>query len=435
MNQTELEIIGAMLATKQAYLDVFDIIKADDFENDSLGQCFNLISDAFRDDQDVSIAILTKKTGAPSDSLVKAMADGDLSALFVKAKAVKIRDMANKRRINLACRKLLLQIDSMDTAEISTKLSEMAAMISLSADLKQVYDGTEMFRRVVAIQQERQDAPGVIRGIHTSYPCLDQTLRGLRPKRMTVIAAGTGFGKTTLALNLFDRIAAQGKRILFISNENDIDDNLDRLCAMGTGDGLNLQDVEAGHNYRPVCHDFKDKYNEKKVFISDNAPRTVDEIIVTIQKHVMQHQIEIVFLDYVGEISGDALKNEAEEGKLARYTQRLLDVSKQMGVHLVLLAQLNREGNKKGRPSKTELAGCFKIAQKAHCLMLFWQGEDKNDVITIDKNRQGPAHVDIAVQYDRAKQLITERGFWDDTTKQVLRFENNRHYSDDATDF
>lgn len=417
-HQTEYEIIGAMLTTKQAYLDVFDIITAQDFETASMGKCFDLISDAFRDDKDVSISELVKQTGAPADVLIEAMGDGHISALFAKAKAKKIRELANKRRVHRGCRELIALLDTMDPLELSSRLSEIAAMISMSGDVKQVYDGTAMNRRVVELQKERQDNPDVIRGILTDYRCLDQTLRGLRPKRMTVIAAGTGFGKTTLALNLFDRIVGQGKKALFISNENDVDDNLDRLCAMGSG--ITLQDVEGGRNYRNVCMSFREKYYGKQAFISDNAPRTVEEIIVTIQRHVMQHQIEIVFLDYVGEISGDALKSEIEEGKLARYTQRLLDATKQMGVHLILLAQLNREGNKNGRPSKTELAGCFRIAQKAHSLLLFWRDDQKNDILSIEKNRQGPAQVDIAMEYDRARQMITELGFWDAEAKQLI---------------
>jgi len=95
-----------------------------------------------------------------------------------------------------------------------------------------------------------------------------------------------------------------------------------------------------------------------------------------------------------------------------------------------MLTQLNREGNKTGRPGKTELGGCFRIAQKAHCLILFWQDDQKNDIVTIEKNRQGPAHVDIKMEYDRPMQLISECGYWDADNKTVLSIPNRRHYQD-----
>jgi replicative DNA helicase len=429
----ELELIGAMLTSKKTYLDTFDVVTSEDFYTESLGKCYRILSDAFRDEIDVNLATIAKESGHNLPELISSMENGDLSALFAKAKATKIRSLANKRRVYTGCRMLVEQIGSMEPVEISTRLSEIAAMVSMSGDIKRVFDGTEMFRRVCEVQEERQKDPGVIRGVLTQYACFDHTLRGLRPKRMTVIAAGTGFGKTTLALNLFERVVIQDKRTLFISNENDIDDNLDRLCAMGAE--INLQDVESGRNYRPVCLSFKEKYKDKHVYLSDNAPRTVDEIIVTMQRHVMQHQVEIVFFDYIGEISGDALRGESEEGKLARYTQRLLDATKQLGVHLIMLTQLNREGNKTGRPSKTELGGCFKIAQKAHCLILFWQDEEKNDIITIEKNRQGPAHVDIKFHYDRAKQLLREDGFWDAEKKEIFSVDMRVPMKDDMPDF
>ena len=75
------------------------------------------------------------------------------------------------------------------------------------------------------------------------------------------------------------------------------------------------------------------------------------------------------------------------------------------------MAQLNRQGNSKGRPTKSELASCFKIVMKAHSLLIFWQDEKQRDVLTIDKNRQGPPNVDLLTDYDRATQKITVRDY------------------------
>jgi len=131
----EHEIIGAMLTSKQAYLDVFDVITSEDFEVTYLAKCFNLISDAFRDEKDVSLPELVKQTGAPAAKLVESMDNGDLSALFAKNKAKRIRELANKRRVYTGCRELLLQIETMEPVEISTMLSEIAAMVSMSGDV------------------------------------------------------------------------------------------------------------------------------------------------------------------------------------------------------------------------------------------------------------------------------------------------------------
>jgi uncharacterized protein YigE (DUF2233 family) len=105
---------------------------------------------------------------------------------------------------------------------------------------------------------------------------------------------------------------------------------------------------------------------------------------------------------------------------LTRYSQALLEASRTLGCHIVVLAQLNRDGNRKGRPGKTELQGCFKMAQKAHALLIFWQNEDGQDILTVDKNRQGPAKVDIAMNFQRTTQKISELGFYIEDGKQII---------------
>ena len=135
---------------------------------------------------------------------------------------------------------------------------------------------------------------------------------------------------------------------------------------------------------------------------------------------MLQHGVELVFVDYIGEIALDGVKNENEEARLTRYSQALLEASRTLNCHIVVLAQLNREGNRKGRPSKTELQGCFKMAQKAHSLLIFWLNEDGQDILTVDKNRQGPAKVDIAMKFRRTTQRITELGYWLEDEKRIV---------------
>jgi replicative DNA helicase len=328
----------------------------------------------------------------------------------MKHKARQLADLAHKRRTYRECSKVLQEIGNLEPEQLSARLSGIASTISLRSEKKRVYDASALVSRVNELQEERKKDPGYIRGVRTGYPILDRTVRGLRPKRMTVIAAATGFGKTTLALNLLGKVTMAGHRALFLSCENDADDNLDRLC--GIVSGLDLKDVESGANSLRVWSDFQQAFTGKSLFLSDNSPRSIDEICATISRYAIQHQVEIAFVDYIGEISGDARDRETEEMKLARYAQKLLDTAKHMNVHLVVLAQLNRQGNQKGRPTKTELAGCFRLAQKAHSLLIFWQEENKQDVLTIDKNRQGPANIDIAIEFKRNTQAISEQGLW-----------------------
>lgn len=415
--QSEKEVIGNLINDPDSVLDVMGHLSADDFTHKALGDAFDCFVEAFNSGDKLDARTMAERSEMDADLLADCIEAGWMSA-NIKFRAKKLVELSHKRKTNMECRKLVADLAAIDSHEISSRLSTLAAHLSLKGSDKKVYSSRELCLRVQELQQSRIAAKGEVIGALTGYPSLDKAIRGMKPKRATFIAAGTGFGKTTLALNIFNNVVMDGNRALFLSNENDINDNLDRLC--GVVSRRDLKDVESGQYAEPVALKFTNKYKDKVAFISDNAPRNIDEVCATIGKHAIQDGIEVVVIDYIGEISGPPKDRENEESKLARYGQQLIDCAKTMNIHIIILAQLNREGNKPGKPGKTELAGCFRLAQKAHTMLLFWQDENKNDVITIDKNRQGPGGISVAVKFDRNTQRITERGPYIESSKDVV---------------
>lgn len=415
--QSEKEIVGNLINDPDSVLDVMGYISPDDFTNQPLGRAYGCFVDAFNVGDRLDIRTMAEKSGMDPAILAECIEAGWLTA-NIKFRANKLVELSHKRRTNMECRKLVAELAMLNSQEISARLSGLAAQLSLQDGTKKIYSSADLCIRVRELQESRVAAKGEVSGAMTGLDLLDKSIRGMKPKRATFIAAGTGFGKTTLALNIFNNVVIAGKRALFLSNENDVDDNLDRLC--GVASGHDLKDIESGAHYEPVTLKFVSKYKGKTAFISDNSPRNIDEICAIISKHAIQDQIEIAVVDYIGEISGAPKDRENDESKLARYGQQLIDCAKTMNVHLIILAQLNREGNKPGKPGKTELGGCFRLAQKAHTMLLFWQDENKIDVISIEKNRQGPAGLSVAVNFNRNTQRITERGLYMESSKEVM---------------
>lgn len=414
--QSEKEIVGNLLNDPDSVLDVMGYLAAEDFTHKAMGAAFSCFVDAFNAGDKLDARTMAERASMDAELLAECLELGWMSA-NIKFRAKKLVELSHKRRTNMECRKLVAELPHLDSQVISSRLSELAAHLSLKGSDKKIYSARELCVRVQDLQHARMTAKGEVSGALTGFGTLDKSIRGMKPKRATFIAAGTGFGKTTLALNIFNNVVMDGNRALFLSNENDVDDNLDRLCGMVSGH--DLKQVETGLYAEPVALKFTERYKDRTAFISDNSPRNIDEVCAIISKHAIQDQIEVVVVDYIGEISGLPKDRENEEAKLARYGQQLIDCAKSMNVHIIILAQLNREGNKPGKPGKTDLAGCFRLAQKAHTMLLFWQDENKVDVITIDKNRQGPAGVSVAVDFNRNTQRIKEKGVYFESTKEV----------------
>ena len=412
---TEIEIIGGMLFHHDSFINVHDILSPSDFYVPDHESIYRSFRDTYIENQPVGTHQLSKLADVDVKVLVCAMDSAILGAN--RRSAERIRDLARKRKVYRRLMDAVQRLPELSVEELSGVLTETAVGISLDSSRKQVLDADSLVKRITDIQDSRRKDPGLIRGIKTGFPALDRVLRGLRPKRLTLLVAATGFGKSTLAVNLFSNAVQDGVRCLLISTENDVDDNLDRLAALNAD--LDLKAVESGHRAKEIVTDFAKRFTGKTAFISDNSPRNIHEVIGTISRYVLQHQVELVFVDYIGEVALDGVKNENEEARLTRYSQALVEAARTLNCHIVCLAQLNRAGNGKGRPTKVELAGCFKMSMKAHSLLIFWQTEDKVDVISVDKNRQGPKG-DIAVAFHRPTQRITELGFYLEAEKRIV---------------
>ncbi|UFS69468.1 AAA family ATPase [Geomonas sp. RF6] len=399
----EREIIGALLMDPETFLDVRGILKPEMFHHRQLGLTFKAFVMQYEKKALTDLRTLAKVAEVSPQMLAECLTE-DIIPSLVLPKARKVRDLFHKRHITWQIQQTLAQLETLTPEEIAKRFSDLAAEVTISNNSKVVFDAAALCRRVMKLQEGRED-PDKPDGPGTGYSLLDKLLRGISPKRMTVIAAATGFGKSTLALNLFFNLLTARHRALFISNENDVDLNLDRMC--GILSGLKVKDIESG-NCPEIAVAFGKEFYTTGMFMTDSSPRTIEEITSLITRYVIQHKIEVAFVDYIGEISHSGDSKETEEARLARFAQKLVDCAKALGIHIVVMAQLNRQGNAKGRPTKAELAGCFKIAQKAHSLLLFWQDDKKRDILTIDKNRQGPVGLDIEMQFDRTTQRITE---------------------------
>ncbi|MDD2899480.1 MAG: DnaB-like helicase C-terminal domain-containing protein [Desulfuromonadaceae bacterium] len=419
--QLEMELIGNLLNDNASFLEICDSLRPDDFYNPDMAKSYQAYSELYQKEKQIDLTYLVRQSGVNASILVECIDVGFLAA-NIQWRARQIKNHSQRRKMARSLLKLQQQVGSMEPLEFAHKLSEIASDIALTGNRARVYSTLELSEIVERSQHERATEPGHIKGIKTGLHYLDKTLRGLQPKSLTLIAAATGFGKTTLALNLFANIAKQGQKILFISNENDVQMNLDRLS--GIAGSRPLKEITSGFNPENVVNEFQQAFDSKCMFLSDNAPRTIDEVCGLIRKYTIQHGVEVVIYDYIGETAlaetGEANRMESEEQRLARWTAQLLQTARAQDVHLILVAQLNRQGNAGGKPTKTELAGCFRMAQKAHSMLLFWQDTNGQDVLTVEKNRTGQAGVNIAVTFNRSSQKIWDTGLYDTKAKQVL---------------
>ncbi|POQ03675.1 replicative DNA helicase [Pseudomonas syringae] len=217
--------------------------------------------------------------------------------------------------------------------------------------------------------------PGVIDGIdsrfngaaqlghETGLKDLDELIRGLRKKNMIVIAGLPGSGKTSLGVQIAQKIACTDNGVgLIVSMEMTKEELVTRgLASVG---GISLTRIDQGHTLQdddwPRLTSAVNVLQNAKLFVCDEEGMTAARIRSTARQVQRKEGLSIVVVDYIGLIAAEgAGQNRTLE--LGKISTALKNMAKELDVPVIVLAQLNRGStnrtDKKPRPSDLRDSG------------------------------------------------------------------------------
>ena len=332
----------------------------------------------------------------------------------------------------LSCNRMLMQIGQrMLTASASINgnpqeiltdtqrsVNEVVSALDGVKGVDEILSPDQCAERVMDNLNERINNPGV-QGILTGFPRLDAVMRGLR--RITVLSATTGRGKTTMGIALACNIGIRQKTpILYLNYEMGKDELLARI--QGNLSSVPVEEIETGKftgsNQLKVI-DSVGKITDGKLFISGNEPKTIDHTINLIYRYKQEAGIKVVVIDYLGEITPDKYKMENKESDFhhfGRAVQAIKDICSELDINAIILSQLNRDGHG-GTPGLDKVAGSIDIARKANVFLII--GFDEKiaskyslttmpNYIKVEKNRAGRHPVTIPINFNGDCQQIKE---------------------------
>lgn len=203
---------------------------------------------------------------------------------------------------------------------------------------------------------------------------LDEKLNGgLRPGNVVVIAARPSMGKTALALSIGEHVALnEGLPVGVLSMEMPKIEVQNRRVSM-------VSHVPFHKILRPErMSDFEwsqlteaaEKLRHVPLFVSDQTALTINQVRGKARALKRQHGLRLLIVDYIGLMEGtDRKANRATQ--LGEVSRGLKALAKELGVAILLLAQLNREVEKRPnqRPILADLRECGDIEQDADVVL------------------------------------------------------------------
>lgn len=246
-----------------------------------------------------------------------------------------------------------------------------------------------------------------LHGLSCGMERVDERLGGLAMGEVSVIGGRPSHGKSSLALSIaYDVAVRQRIPVFFMSIEMTMLDVVRRwLSAHGPIDAgrlkvARMEQVEWARLSRTAAN-----LAEAPLWIDEPSDPTLAEIRAKARRWRSDPDLfeirpeGLIVIDYVQLINTIGLlqsKTSNRDQELGIVSRGIKALAKTLGVHITILAALNREAQRVGRPNKSHLRECGSLESDADVIIFPYRpGADNKQLpqdyteIIIDKNRNG----------------------------------------------
>lgn len=244
--------------------------------------------------------------------------------------------------------------------------------------------------------QEHEARGGGILGVSTGFPLLDLTVNGLQRKKLYVLGARSGHGKSAMAINIAMHVASLGQPVLYFSLEMLRDELTKRsLCstAQVSVDGLKTGALEKWQWAKLSA--VAGKIKPYPLLWDDSTGMTIPRMRAKIGQFKAELERKgkrpfLVVVDHALLMRSTNPRADLRQ-RMVEVTEGLKVAAKDLDVCVLALAQLNRASEARGlkdhRPRISDLKESGSWEQDADQVWLIYRPEkfDRKDASLVGK--------------------------------------------------
>ena len=409
--EAEQSVLGSMLLDEGCVPEVMEHLRGEDFYVSQNRVIFEAMQSMFT----------LNETIDPVTVIDKLTVRGTLDAAGGRAYILKLLDVTPTavnvaQYIKIVSDKAVLRNLDETTAEIHEIIAsgegEAAAVVELAE--QKIYEirkekkakGMAPIRDVLentyAHLGHLAKNAGKLPGVSTGFSTVDAFLSGLNDSDFIILAANTGVGKTSFALNICSNAAKScGKAVVVFSLEMSNEQLALRLIA---SDALiDSKKLRTGilneEEWVAIAHASENLANTK-IYLADATGVTVNEMKAKCRR--LNEEIGLVIVDYL-QLVQSGIKSDSRANEVAAISRALKIMAKDLNVPILCLSQLSRSSDKQERrPRLSDLRESGAIEQDADVVMILYRENPETPEtvkLLIEKNRHGSTG-DIDLHWD-----------------------------------
>jgi replicative DNA helicase len=260
------------------------------------------------------------------------------------------------------------------------------------------------------VEQIFQTKKGVS-GIPTGFADLDKQMMGMKPGEMIILAARPSMGKTSLALNIAEKVATVthedpvARPVAVFSLEMTADQLVKRmLCSHARVPSQKLTGGYINNTHHQDLVNAADALMNAPIYLDDTPGLEAVDLVSRARRLKQRYGIEFVVIDYLQLMHyKEIASKQGRQLEVAAISGAMKAMAKILGIPVLVLSQLSRATETRDRhhiPQLSDLRDSGSIEQDAD-LVLFLRrpcrirgDENEHDrtlaIVNVAKNRNGP---------------------------------------------
>jgi replicative DNA helicase len=274
-----------------------------------------------------------------------------------------IKEKAILRKIQEKCVSILGKCSIHDKYSVEDLEKEIFELRSLPLNISEnIYSKFgETCRQTLLDLTQKPEIP-----ISTGFIQLDNVLKGLYKKQLTVLAADTSMGKSVLALQVFINASKNKHKCAYLTLEMTKQEMTIRALQLLTGIPFyKIRSMNVTSQEFQQLSDATEYYEKLECEIADKNV-TIHEIIKTTRRLKEENNIDLIVIDHLHFITSTR-KNENKAIEIDTYAKELKAMAKDLDISVLLLSHINRSSMSQvdRRPGLKDLKDSSGIAQHA----------------------------------------------------------------------
>ena len=408
--EAEKSVLGAIILSKDALMDVVEVIGANDFYDSNHKEIFSAILDICKRNAPVDAITVSeelKKRGTldmvGGRSYLSSLPSETPTTANAAEYAKLISENAVKRRLIEAANEIAASgFDETEDASALLNYAEKEIFdISQSKERGQCTPIQDVFLSNIERIDAASKLKGGLSGLTTGFKDLDEKLSGMQKSDLIILAARPAMGKTAFALSIALNASLKANAsVLIFSLEMSKEQLGQRLLAMESR--VDMQNLKRGtlspQDWIEIDEALRNLQNAK-IHVDDSAGSGLMDMRSRCRRMKAEHGLDLVIVDYMQLINPEG-RSESKVQEISVISRNLKLMARELDCPVLVLSQLSRapEARNDHRPMLSDLRESGSIEQDADVVIFLYRDEYYNPEdaipgdceVNIAKQRSGP---------------------------------------------